>query len=116
MSIRAGVIVAVTLQQVDSAPDTKTGTKRHDESLQYADCTVEKCHTGLLNGSPVGVELSLPDLSDPLLYPSTLSPLQAVGASGLHSDNKRPGFLIRTAMYRQPEGCLGLVKDLCIPS
>ena len=63
MSIRAGVIVAVTLQQVDRAPDAKTGTERHDESLQYANCTVEKCHTGLLNGSPAGVELVMPDLS-----------------------------------------------------
>ena len=45
MSIRAGVIVAVTFQQVDRAPDTKTGTESHDESLQYTDCAVEKCHT-----------------------------------------------------------------------
>jgi len=45
MSISAGVIVAVTLQQVDRALDAKTGTERHDESLQYTDCTVEKCHT-----------------------------------------------------------------------
>ena len=44
MSIRAGVIVAVTFQQVDRAPNTKTGSKSHDESLQYTDCTVEKCH------------------------------------------------------------------------
>ena len=91
MSIRARVIVAVTFQQVDGTPDAKTGAKRHNESLQYADCTVEKCHTGLLNGSPAGVELVLPDWSGPLPYPSTHLPLQAVGASGLHSDNKRPG-------------------------
>ena len=44
MSIGTGVIVAVAFEQVDRAPDTKTGTKRHDESLQYTDCTVEKCH------------------------------------------------------------------------
>ena len=56
MSIRTGVIVAVTLKQVDGTPDAKTGTERHNESLQYADCTVEKCHTGLLKSSPYGVE------------------------------------------------------------
>ena len=44
MSIRAGVIVAVAFEQVDSAPDTKTGTESDDKRLQYADCTVEKCH------------------------------------------------------------------------
>ena len=56
MSIRTGVIVAVTLKQVDGTPDAKTGTERHNESLQYTDCTVEKCHTGLLKSSPAGVE------------------------------------------------------------
>ena len=45
MSIRAGVIVTVSFQQVDCAPDTKTGSECHDESLQYTDCAVEKCHT-----------------------------------------------------------------------
>ena len=55
MSIGTGVIVAVTLQQIDRAPDTETGTERHDESLQYTDCTVEKCQ-GLLKCSPYGVE------------------------------------------------------------
>ena len=44
MSIGTGVIVAVAFEQVDSAPDTKTGTESDDERLQYADCTVEKCH------------------------------------------------------------------------
>ena len=44
MSIGTGVIVAVAFEQVDSAPDTETGTEGDDERLQYADCTVEKCH------------------------------------------------------------------------
>ena len=44
MSIRTGVIVTVTFQQVDRTPDTKTSTECHDESLQYTDCAVEKCH------------------------------------------------------------------------
>ena len=56
MSIGTGVIIAVTLKQVDGTPDTETGAERHNESLQYTDCAVEKCHTGLLKSSPAGVE------------------------------------------------------------
>ena len=44
MSICAGVIVAVTLQQVDDAPDAKTSAQSDDESLQYGDCTIEEFH------------------------------------------------------------------------
>ncbi len=61
LGLRAGVIVAglrsapvgakptstgrrAPFQQVDSTPDAKTGTERHDESLQYTNCAVEKCH------------------------------------------------------------------------
>jgi len=61
MSIGTGVVVAglrsasvgakptstgrrAPFQQVDRAPDTETGTESDDERLQYADCTVEKCH------------------------------------------------------------------------
>ena len=108
MSIRAGVIIAVTLKQVDGTPDTETGAERHNESLQYTDCTVEECHTSLLNGSPEGVELVLPDLSGPLPYPSTHLPLQAVGASGLHSDNKRPGNGSGPLCIGSPEAALSL--------
>ena len=56
MSIRTGVIVAVTLKQVDGTPDTKTGTERHYESLQYTDCAVKNAIQGLLKSSPYGVE------------------------------------------------------------
>ena len=45
MSIGTGVVVAVAFQQVDRAPDTETGTESHNESLQYTDCCVKKCHT-----------------------------------------------------------------------
>ena len=48
MSICAGVIVAVALQKVDRAPDTNTCTESYNESLQYTDCTVEKCHKFVL--------------------------------------------------------------------
>lgn len=48
MSICTGVIVAVALQKVDRAPDTKTCTESYNESLQYTDCTIEKCHSNFL--------------------------------------------------------------------
>ena len=38
LGLRAGVIIAVTFQQVNRAPDAKAGTERHDEGLQYTDC------------------------------------------------------------------------------
>lgn len=38
MSIGAGVVVAVTFQQVDNAPDTETGTERDNEGLKNGDC------------------------------------------------------------------------------
>ena len=44
MSIGAGVIVAVTFQQVDNAPDTETGTERDNEGLKNGDSLIEKCH------------------------------------------------------------------------
>ena len=44
MSIGAGVVVAVTFQQVDNAPDTETGTERDNEGLKNSDCLFKKCH------------------------------------------------------------------------
>ena len=44
MSICAGVIIAIPLQQVDDAPDAKASAQSDDESLQYSDCTVEEFH------------------------------------------------------------------------
>ena len=44
MSIGAGVIVAVTFQQVDNAPDTETGTERDNEGLKNGNCLFKKCH------------------------------------------------------------------------
>ena len=40
----ARVVVAVTFQQVDDAPDTKTGTERDNEGLKNGDCLFKKCH------------------------------------------------------------------------
>ena len=44
MSICAGVVVAVTFQQVDNAPDTETGTERDNEGLKNGDCLFKECH------------------------------------------------------------------------
>ena len=40
----ARIVVAVTFQQVDRAPDAKTGTERYDEGLENTDSRIEKCH------------------------------------------------------------------------
>ena len=44
MSIRTGVVVSVTFQQVDNAPYAKTGTKGNHEGLQHIDRFIEKFH------------------------------------------------------------------------
>ena len=38
------VVVAVTFEQVDDAPDTETGTERDNEGLKNGDCLFKKCH------------------------------------------------------------------------
>ena len=47
MSIRAGVIVAVPLHEVNAAPNAKSCAKRDYQSLQYVNCAVEKIHINL---------------------------------------------------------------------
>ena len=44
MSICTRVVVAVTFEQVDNAPDTETGTERDNEGLKNGDCLFKKCH------------------------------------------------------------------------
>ena len=44
LGLGAGVVVAVTFQQVDNAPDTETGTERDNEGLKNGDCLFKKCH------------------------------------------------------------------------
>ena len=44
LALGAGVIVAVTFQQVDNAPDTETGTERDNEGLKNGNCLFKKCH------------------------------------------------------------------------
>ena len=50
MSIRAGVVVAVTFQQVDDAPDAQTGTQSNNKGLKNGDSLIEKCHKLKLAG------------------------------------------------------------------
>ena len=44
LALGAGVVVAVTFQQIDNAPDTETGTERDNEGLKNGDCLFKKCH------------------------------------------------------------------------
>ena len=38
------VVVAVTFEQIDNAPDTETGTERDNEGLKNGDCLFKECH------------------------------------------------------------------------
>ena len=44
MSIAAGVILSIALQQVDAAPDTQGTAQTDHDRLQSIDCAVEKFH------------------------------------------------------------------------
>ena len=44
MSICARIIISVALQQVDHAPNAKTGSEGNDEGLQHIDCAIEEIH------------------------------------------------------------------------
>ena len=44
MSISPRIIISVTFQQVDYAPDAKTGSEGNDEGLQHIDCAIEEIH------------------------------------------------------------------------
>ena len=45
MSIAAGVIVAITFQQVDGTPNAKTGTQSDNQSLKNFDSRVKEFHS-----------------------------------------------------------------------
>lgn len=49
MSIRAGVIGAVALQQVDNAPHAKASAEGNNEGLQSVDSRSEKLHIASLS-------------------------------------------------------------------
>ena len=44
LALGAGVVVAVTFEEVDDAPDTKTSTESDNESLKNGNCLFKKCH------------------------------------------------------------------------
>ena len=44
LALGAGVVVAVTFQQVDDTPDTKTSAQCDNEGLKNGDCLFKKCH------------------------------------------------------------------------
>ena len=47
MSIRAGVVVAVTFQQVDDAPHAETSAEGDHEGLKNGDSLIEEFHTSI---------------------------------------------------------------------
>ena len=47
MSIRAGVVPAVTFQQVNAAPDRQNRADGDDEGLKHRDRLIEKSHSFL---------------------------------------------------------------------
>jgi len=44
LTFGARVVVAVTFQQVDDTPDTKTSAQSDNESLKNGNCLFKKCH------------------------------------------------------------------------
>lgn len=44
MSICAGIVVAVALQQVNGTPDAEACAESYNEGLKNGNCTVEKSH------------------------------------------------------------------------
>ena len=56
MSIRAGVVIAVTFHEVHDTPDCETCAQGDNESLKNTYCAVEKCHIPICR-NPAGVLL-----------------------------------------------------------
>ena len=50
MSIRAGVVVAVTFEEVDDTPDAETSAESDNKGLKNGDSLIEKCHKLKLAG------------------------------------------------------------------
>lgn len=44
MSISPRIVISVTFQKVDHAPDAKAGSEGNDEGLQHIDCAIEEIH------------------------------------------------------------------------
>ena len=63
MSIRAGVVVAVTFKQIDNAPTAEASADGDHDDLEGIDCGCEKCHSNLFRQNR-GSVLHSPPLSD----------------------------------------------------
>ena len=48
LAFRAGVVRAITFQQVDAAPHAEAGSQSNHEGLKDFDCAIEKFHGDLL--------------------------------------------------------------------
>ena len=46
MSIGAGIVVAISFQEVDAAPHTEAGTQGNHQGLKSRNCGLKKCHIG----------------------------------------------------------------------
>ena len=44
LTLGAGVVIAISFQQVDAAPYAERAAERHNEGLESADCRVEEIH------------------------------------------------------------------------
>ena len=44
MSIGTGIVIAITFEQIDGAPNAEASAKGDHEGLENTDCRVEKCH------------------------------------------------------------------------
>ena len=55
MSIRAGVVVAVALHEIDNAPNAKTSPKSDNKCFQNAYCRSKKCHDKILSAACAAV-------------------------------------------------------------
>ena len=55
MGIRARIVVAVTLHEIDNAPNAKSGSKCYNKGLQNVYCAIEKCHEYILSAASAAV-------------------------------------------------------------
>ena len=40
----ARIVVAISFQKIDRAPNSEASAERHHEGLEDTNCTIEKCH------------------------------------------------------------------------
>ena len=50
LGLRAGVVVAVTFEEVDDTPDAETSAESDNKGLKNGDSLIEKCHKLKLAG------------------------------------------------------------------